>query len=150
MLCCVCLVDGEAEEVDEGLAGRVGGEEGGGAGATRRADVDHRPQSPLLHAGQHQRHHAHHRHTVHHQHLQHTHRHTNTSSVHYTALITSGTNHNNKERFEPFLVGAFINKRARLLQSLVFFIIKDRLEATNVNVQYLQLKETKRIPRKRI
>ena len=43
-----------------------------------------------------------------------------------------------------FLVGAFINKRARLLQSLVF---KTRLEATNVNVQ---LKETERIPGKRI
>ena len=53
--------------------------------------------------------------------------------------------------FHFFLVGAFINKRARLLQSLVFFIIiQDRLEATNVNVQYLQLKETKRIPRERI
>ena len=37
-----------------------------------------------------------------------------------------------------FLVGAFNNKRARLLQSLVFF--KDRLEAMDVNVQ---LKETK-------
>ena len=37
-----------------------------------------------------------------------------------------------------FLIGAFINKRARLLQSLVFFI-EDRLEATNVkiNVQLL-------------
>ena len=37
-----------------------------------------------------------------------------------------------------FLVGAFLKKRARLLQSLVFFIW-DRLEATNVkiNVQLL-------------
>ena len=37
-----------------------------------------------------------------------------------------------------FLVGAFVNKRARLLQSLVYFI-QDRLEATNVkiNVQLL-------------
>ena len=51
------------------------------------------------------------------------------------------------------LVGAFINKRARLLQSLVFFsFFKTSLETTNVkiNVQNLQLKETKRIPRKRI
>ena len=49
---------------------------------------------------------------------------------------------------KSLLVGAFINKRARLLQSLVFFFFfKDRLEATNVNVQ---LKETKRIPGKRI
>ena len=32
-----------------------------------------------------------------------------------------------------FLVGAFINKRARLLQSLVFFSL-DRLEATNVKI----------------
>ena len=43
--------------------------------------------------------------------------------------------HNGSE----FLVGAFINKRARLLQSLVFFLFQDRLEATNVkiNVQLL-------------
>ena len=39
-----------------------------------------------------------------------------------------------------FLVGAFLKKKARLLQSLVFFI-QDRVEATNVNVQYLQLNE---------
>ena len=32
-----------------------------------------------------------------------------------------------------FLVGAFLKKRARLLQSLVFFI-QDRLEATNVKI----------------
>ena len=50
--------------------------------------------------------------------------------------------------FSEFSIGAFINKRARLLQSLVFFFFfKDRLEATNVNVQ---LKETKLIPGKRI
>ena len=29
-------------------------------------------------------------------------------------------------------------------------IFQDRLKATNVNVQYVQLKETKRIPGKRI
>ena len=44
--------------------------------------------------------------------------------------------------FREFLVGAFLKKRARLLQSLVFFsffFIQDRLEATNVkiNVQLL-------------
>ena len=49
-----------------------------------------------------------------------------------------------------FLVGAFINKRARLLVSRFFLFLKDKLEATNVNVQYVQLKETKRIPGKRI
>ena len=49
------------------------------------------------------------------------------------------------------LVGAFINKRAPDYYSHSFFsFFKDRLEATNVNVQDLQLKETKRIPRKRI
>ena len=42
-----------------------------------------------------------------------------------------------------------LKKRARLIQSLVFFL-QDRLEVTNVNVQYVQLKETKRIPGKRI
>ena len=46
----------------------------------------------------------------------------------------------NKFKCDCFLAGAFINKRARLLQSLVFFLFfKDTLEATNVNVQ---LKET--------
>ena len=42
--------------------------------------------------------------------------------------------------FRIILVGAFINKRARLLQSLIFFFFfKDRLDATNVkiNVQLL-------------
>ena len=54
---------------------------------------------------------------------------------------------------DQFLVGAFINKRARLLQSLVFFSFffkTDSKRRIKINVQNLQLKETKRIPRKRI
>ena len=39
---------------------------------------------------------------------------------------------------------------APTLAVLGLFFFQDRLEATNVNVQYVQLKETKRIPGKRI
>ena len=48
-------------------------------------------------------------------------------------------------RLITFLVGAFINKRARQLQSLVFFL-EDRLEAT----KFCSVCSTKRIPRKGI